>query len=158
MHAVHACMFNSHLGQNVNVHEGVHNLISTYRFETIFSRRFSMSFTKDNKKLWCNAAECLPNFYSPMYMHMPLNGRLIPVRTLCTGSWPKMLSYILDELFHVYCGMGADDNNGLCIVAQEMLSLTSFHCMEHRGKPMPSSQTSGTTSIMVDVNDELLLE
>ena len=51
-----------------------------------------------------------------------------------------------------------DDEDGLCMVAQEMLSLTSLHCMEHRGKPVLSSQTSGTTCTMVDVNDEPLLE
>ena len=158
MHAVYACMFNSHLGKNVNVHEGFHNLISTNRFETIFSRRFSASFTKDNKKLWCHATVCLLNFYSPTYMHTPLNERLIPVRTLCVGSWPKMLFYTLNELFHVYCGMGVDDNDGLCMLAQEMLSLASLCCTEHRGKPLPSSQTSSTASTMVDVNDELLLE
>ena len=69
-----------------------------------------------------------------------------------------MLSYALNELFHVYRGMGVDDDNRLCVVAQEMLSLASLHCTECRGKPMPSSQTSGTASTMVDVNDELLLE
>ena len=90
-------------------------------------------------------------------MHTPLNGRLIPVRTLHVSSQPKMLSCALNELFHVYCGMGVDDDDRLCMVAQEMLSLALLHCTEHRGKPMPSSQTSGTTSTMVDVNDELLL-
>ena len=93
-----------------------------------------------------------------MYTCTPLNGRLIPVRTLHVGSWPKMLPYALNELFHVYCGIGVDNDDGLHVVVQEMLSLTSLHCMEHRGKAMPSSQTSGTTSTMVDMNDELLLE
>ena len=91
-------------------------------------------------------------------MHMRLNGRLVPVKMMHVGSWPKMLLHALKEIFHVYHGMGADDNDGLHMVAQEMLSLTLFHCMECRGKPMPSSQTSGTASSMVDVNDELLLE
>ena len=149
MHAQHACAFNAHLGQNVNVCKGIHNLISTYRFETIFSRRFGVSFT---------SSECLPDFHSPIYMHMPLNGRLISVRTLHIGSWPKMLSYVLNELFHMYCEMGVGNDNGLCMVAQEMLSITSLCCTECRGKPMPSSQTSGTASTMVDVNDKLLLE
>ena len=117
-----------------------------------------MSFTKDNEKLWHHATKCLLDFYSPTYTSTPLNGRLVPVRMLHVGSQPKMLSYTLDELFHVFCGMGADDDDGLCVVAQEMLSLTSLHCTECRGKPMPSSQTSGTASTMVDVNDELLLE
>ena len=90
-------------------------------------------------------------------MRMPLHGRLIPVRMMGVGLQPKMLSYALNELFHVYCGMGVNDD-GLCVAVQEMLSLTSLHCMECRGKPMPSSQTSGTASTMVDLNDELLLE
>ena len=147
MCTVHACAFNSHLGQNVNVHEGFHNFISTYRFKTIFSRRFGTSFTKDNERLWCHATKCLPNFYSPMYTCMPLLGRLVPVGMMHVGSQPKMLSCALNELFHVYCGMGADNDDGLCMVAQEMLSLTLLHCMECRGKPMPSSQTSGTWAV-----------
>ena len=111
----------------MNVHEGFHNLISTYRFETIFSRRFHAFFTKDNEMLWCHAAKCLLDFYSPTYMCTPLNQRLIPVRTLLVGSQPKMLSYTLDELFHMYCGMGMDDDNGLHVVAQEMLSLVLLY-------------------------------
>ena len=142
----------------MNVHEGLHNFISTYRFKTIFSRGFGTPFTKDNEKLWHHATKCLPNFYSPTYMRTPLNGRLIPVRTLCVGSWPKMLFYALHELFHMYCGMGVDDNDRLHVVAQEKLSLASLNCTECRGKPMPSRQTSGTVFTMVDVNDELLLE
>ena len=58
----------------------------------------------------------------------------------------------------MYHGMGMDNDDRLHMVAQEMLSLTSLHCTEHRGKPMPSSQTSSIASTMVDVNDELLLE
>ena len=133
-------------------------LISTYRFETSFSRRFGMFFAKDNEKLWHLATKHLPNFYSPMYTCTPLHGRLIPVKMMHVGSQPKMLLYTLNELFHVYHEMGADDDEGLHVVAQEMLSLTWLCCTEHRGKPMPSSQTSGITSTMVDVNVELLLE
>ena len=66
-----------------------------------------------------------------------------------------MLLYALDELFHVYCGIGVDDYDGLHVVAPEM-SLALLCCTEPRGKPMASSQTSDIASTMVVHLDYLL--
>ena len=71
---------------------------------------------------------------------------------------PKMLLYALDELFHVFTGVGANNLNGQCVVAYEILSFASLHCMEQRGKPINPCKTCRNTSSMVDVDDQKGLE
>ena len=62
-----------------------------------------------------------------------------------------MLLYALDELFHVFRGVGANDINRQCVVAYEILSFASLHCTEWRGKPIDPNNISGDASTLVDV-------
>ena len=41
-----------------------------------------------------------------------------------------MMLYAMDEMFHIFWGVGANDLNGKCIVAYEILALTLLCCME----------------------------
>ena len=71
---------------------------------------------------------------------------------------PKMFLCALDELFHVFKGVGVNDTDGQCIVAHKILSLASLHCTEWQGKPIDPHKTMGTVSSLVDVHDEKGLE
>ena len=125
-------------------------LISAHRFEAIFCHRFGMMFSKDAEKFWHFASENIPDFYMPTLK----KEMLVPYDKLREGMHPKMLLYTLDKLFHVFKGVGANDLNGQCMVAHEILSFASLCCMEWRGKPINPCKTCGDASTMVDVDDE----
>ena len=129
-------------------------LISAYRFKAIFCHRFSMTFSKDMEKFWCFASEIIPNFYMPMLKCETL----VPYNKLHEGMHPKMLLYALDKLFHVFRGVGANDLNGQCVVAYEILLFALLHCMEQRGKPIDPHSTCGDAYTVVDVDDEKALK
>ena len=131
----------------------IYNLISTQRFETIFHHRFNTSFSKDAEKYWCFASENVPDFYALTLSHEDL----IAYDKKWEGTWPEML-YALDELFHVFRGVGANDIDGQCVVAHEILSLASLHCMVWWGKPIDPCKTRGTVSTLLDVHGEKGLE
>ena len=103
-----------------------YNLISTHRFETIFCHRFNVLFSKDAEKFWCFASENIPDSYAPTLLHETL----VPYNKKQEGMQPKMLLYALDELFHAFKGVGANDIDGQYIVAYEILLLASLHCTE----------------------------
>ena len=54
--------------------------------------------------------------------------------------------------------MGANDLNGQCVVAHEILLFALLHSMEQRGKPINPHKTHGDVSTMVDVDDKKGLE
>ena len=46
-----------------------------------------------------------------------------------TGLCPCMMLYAMDEMFHIFRGVGANDVNGQCIVAYKILALASLLCL-----------------------------
>ena len=64
-----------------------------------------------------------------------------------------MLMYALNELFHIFWGVGANDLNGQQVVAYEILSFTSLCCTDQRGKPKKPHRTHGEAYARVDLND-----
>ena len=103
-----------------------YNLISIHRFETIFHHRFNAPLSKDAKKFRCFISENIPDFYVPTLRHETL----VPYDKIREGTHPKMLLYALDELFHVFRGVGANDIDRQCVVAYEILLFTLLHCTE----------------------------
>ena len=136
------------------MHARFYNLISTHRFETIFHCRFNASFSKDAEKYWHFTSKNIPDFYAPYLLHEDL----VPYDKKWEGMCPNMLLCALDELFHVFRGVGANDTDGQCIIAHKILSLASSHCTEWQGKPIDPHKTMGTVSTLVDVHDEKGLE
>ena len=92
----------------------------------IFHHRFNAPFFKDAEKYWWFTSENFPDFYAPTLSHEAL----IPYDKKQEGTWAKMLLYALYQLFHVFRGLGVNDIDGQCVVAYEILSLASLHCME----------------------------
>ena len=129
-----------------------YNLISTHRFETIFCHRFNASFSKDDEKYWHFASKNIPDFYASTLSHEDL----APYDKKQQGTQLQMLLYALNELLHVFRGVGVNDTNGQCVVAHEILSLASLHCTEQQAHRPP--HVWGTVSTLVDVHDEKGLE
>ena len=69
------------------------------------------------------------------------------------GLHPKVLLYALDELFHVFRGMDANDLDGQCIVAYEILSFALLHCTEWCCKPKKCHKTCSEAYLKVHLND-----
>ena len=67
-----------------------------------------------------NTSKGMADFDVPTFDH----NDLCPCSVRCTGSCPRMLLYVLDELFHVFQGVGANDLDGQRVVACEILSFT----------------------------------
>ena len=88
---------------------------------------------KDNEHLWRHINESLADFEMPTYdreMGTPCNQKR-------TGTCPHMMLYAMDEMFHIFWGMRANDVNGQCVVAYEILALALLHCT--RGMAVPRS-------------------
>ena len=83
-----------------------------------------MMFSKDTEKFWHFASENIPDFYMPMLK----KETLVPYDKLQEGTHPKMLLYALDELYHVFRGLGANN-----LDAHEILSFALLHCMKQGG-------------------------
>ena len=64
----------------------------------------------------------IPDFYALTLLHEDF----IPYDKKWEGTWPKMLLYALDELFHVIREVGVNAIDGQCVVAHEILSLASL--------------------------------
>ena len=125
-----------------------------HRFDTIFRWCFNATFSKDYKHLWRHASETAADF-TALILHIDDLG---PCSVKCMGSHPKMLLYALDELFHVFRGMGTNDLDGQCIVAYENLSFASLHCTEWCGKSKKCHKICSDAYPRVNLNDVDSLE
>ena len=101
-------------------------LFNSHRFETIFCQHFNTAFSKNYKHLWQHASETTANFSALKFDTDDLS----PCSVKCMGSHPKMLLYALDELFHVFQGMGTNDLDGQQVVAYMILAFASLCCTE----------------------------
>ena len=120
-----------------------------HRFETIFHQHFNATFSKDYKHLWQHALETAADFSAPTFDIDDLS----PCSIKCTGSHPKMLLYALDELLHVFWGMGANDIDRQQVIAYEILTFALLCCMEWHGKPKKHHKMHGEAYLRVDLND-----
>ena len=120
-----------------------------HRFETIFRWHFNATLSKDYKHLWQHASETTADFSLLTFDIDDLS----PCSVKHMDLHPKMLLYALDELSYVFRGMGANDLDGQCIVAYEILSLASLHCTEQCGKPKEYHKMHGEAYLRVDLND-----
>ena len=78
---------------------------------------------KDSEHHWRHINKSLADFETPTYYHetgMPCNQKR-------TGMHPCMMLYAMDEMSHVFQGMGANDLDGQHIVAYEILASVSLH-------------------------------
>ena len=83
---------------------------------------------------------------------------MIGTQVLRTGMHLHMMLYMLDELFYVYRGVGANDADGQRIVAYEILTVVSLYCTEWCGNPKKACNTLGNAYPRVNLNDVNALE
>ena len=105
-------------------------------FDAILQQRTSKSSTMAAEALWKTHAsggqvDCIPTFKTPLMQP----GSLCHKDIMRDGYRPRMLLYVLDELFYVYnqvwCHWGCDKN---IIMSYEILSLAAVCCTEcHHG-------------------------
>ena len=69
-----------------------------------------------------------------------------------------MMLYAMDEMFQIFQGMGTNDLDGYCIVAYEIFTIVSLHCMEWHGSTKKCQKTFGDAYPMVNLNNENGLE
>ena len=120
-----------------------------HRFETIFRWCFNAAFSKDYEHLWQHASETMADSSSPTFDTDDLS----PCSIKHTGSCPKMLLYALDELFHVFRGMGTNDLDGQCVIAYQILSLALLHYTEWCSKPKKCHKMHRGAYPRVDLNN-----
>ena len=73
----------------------------------------------------------------------------MPIDVLRTSTCPCMMLYVLDELFYVYRGVGANDVDGQHVIAYEILTLALLHLTEWCGNP----KKAGDAYQRVNLND-----
>ena len=104
---------------------------------------------KDNEHLWRHVNESLADFEMPTYDHemgMPCNQKR-------TETCPHMMLYAMDEMFHIFWGMGANNLDGQHVVAYEILALESLYCMEWCGCTKKCCNSLGDAYSLVDFTD-----
>ena len=104
---------------------------------------------KDSEHPWRHVNESLTDFKMPTYHHE----MGVPCNQKRTGMHPCMMLYAMDEMFHVFQGMGTNGLNGQCIVAYEVLALTLLHCTEQCGSDKKCCNTLSDAYPLVDFND-----
>ena len=127
----------------------LNDLALVCKFDTIFRRHFKGTFCKGSKHLWRHVNEDLADFQMPTHdckMGMPIDLRR-------TGMHLHMMLYVLDELFNVFQGVGANDIDGQRIVAYEILTVASLCCMEQHGSPKKPCNTLGDAYPRVVLSD-----
>ena len=83
----------------------------------------------------------------PTYDHemgMPCNQKR-------TGTHPHMMLYAMDEMFHIFWGMAANDVNGQCVVAYGILALAFLCCMGWHGCTKKCCNSFGNAYPLVDL-------
>ena len=76
----------------------------------------------------------------------------VPIDVLRTGMHPRMMLYMLDELFYVYRGVGTNNMDGQCIIAYEILTIALLQYMEWCSNPKKACNTLGNAYPRVNLN------
>ena len=81
-----------------------------------------------------------------------------PIDLRMNGTHTRMMLYALDELFYMFWGIGANDIDGQCVVAYEILTIALFCCTEWHGSPKKPCNTLGDAYPRVILSDVNSLE
>ena len=133
LHALKPALGGSNKGVVLN------DLALVFRFGVIFKKHFKGKFSKSNEHLWQHINVEIDDFQMPTYER----DTGVPIDVLRTGSHPHMLLYVLNELFYVYRGVGENDVDRQRVVAYEILTVASIHCMEQHGSQKKECHTFG---------------
>ena len=104
---------------------------------------------KDNEHLWRHVNESLTDFKMPTYdceTGVPCNQKRM-------GMHPHMMLYAMDEMFHIFQGMGANDLDGQHIIAYKILALASLCCTEWCSCTKKGFNSLGNAYSLVDLTD-----
>ena len=77
----------------------------------------------------------------------------MPCNQKRTGTCPRMILYVMDEMLHIFQGVGASDLNGQHVIAYEILALVSHHCTEWHGCTKKSCNSLSNAYPLVDLTD-----
>ena len=77
----------------------------------------------------------------------------MPCNRKRTGMCPCMMLYAMDEMFHVFWGVGGNNLDGQCVVAYKILALVSLHCTEQHGSDKKHCNTLSGAYPLVDLSD-----
>ena len=61
--------------------------------------------------------------------------------------------YAMDEMFHIFWGLGPNDVDRQCVVAYEILALAALHCMEWCSCTKKHCNSFGDSYPLVDLTD-----
>ena len=70
-----------------------------------------------------------------------------------TGTCPHMMLYAMDEMFHLFWGVGANNLDGQCVIAYEILALALLCCTEWCSSAKTCCNTLGDAYPLVDLTD-----
>ena len=101
------------------------------RFEAVFTLQTGRTFTQATEGLWKTRAlggrdVGVPPFKMPTLQ----KGILWAIDSMRNGYCPKMLLYVLDELFYIYAQIkNSQREDDKLMLAYEILCLSTNHCM-----------------------------
>ena len=120
----------------------------------MFKRHFNAWFCKNNKPIWHHINEELSDFHTPT--DKCETGTAIKV--LYTGYWQHIFLYVLDELFHIFKKLKADDFDVQCIIMWEILHIAQCCCTEQCGCEKVKENTLRDAYLHVDFQEVINLE
>ena len=90
-----------------------------------------------------------PNINAPSLSIVNLD----EVSLFYSGHWPKMFLFLLEEMAYVYTRIGAEDVDGLQVMAYEVLAMTEMRYRLHKRSTNPQDMMQGDAMSRVILGD-----
>ena len=124
-----------------------------YRFEAVFALQTGRKFTQATEGLWKMKALGGRDVGIPTFKMPTLNKETLWAKdSMRDGYHPKMLLYVLDELFYVYAQVkNSQRPDDKLVLAYEILCISANHCTD-RGNGIEKTGMPDTLALL-NVND-----
>ena len=90
-----------------------------------------------------------PNFNAPSLSIVNLD----EVSLFCSGVWPKMFLFLLEEMAYAYTRISTEDVDGLQVMAYEVLTMAEMQYCLHKSSANPQDMMRGDTMSHVVLGD-----
>ena len=123
------------------------NISMSFLMCAILRRRLSVPGNTHLSDHWRDVVWGWPNFHAPSLSIVNLD----EVNLLCSGHCPKMFLFLLEEMAYTYACIGAEDVDGLQVMAYEVLAMAEmwYHLCKRSANPWDTTQGDAMSHIVL---------
>ena len=126
----------------------------SFLVHAILRRRLGTLGNAHLTNCWRDVVHDWPNFHAPSMSVVDLD----EVNLLHSGHHPKMFLFLLEEMVYMYTRVGADDANGLWVMAYEVLIMAEMWYFLRKRSANPQDMMWGDAMSCVVLGDLVRLE